>query len=95
MEPEQKWPKGWEAATPSACKNIEAQLRRELGASHQLAALSPKYIGRNSGSDDFVFSVDHWKAPYFVVHLTWSASASRVPDCVPLEQVSDLAKHEI
>ena len=90
MEPEHKWPEGWEAAAPSARKNIEAQLRRELGASHPITTLSPTYIGRNGGSDDFVFSVDHWKAPYFVVHLTWSASASWAPECVPLEQVSDL-----
>ncbi len=90
MEPEHKWPEGWDAATPSVRENIEAQLLRELGAGHPLATHSPTYIGRNGSSDDFVFSVTHWKAPYFVVHLTWSANASWVPGCVPLEQISDL-----
>ena len=94
MELEHEWPKGWEAATPLGSKNIEAQLRRELGVGHPLATLSLTYIGRNSGRDDFVFSVEHWKAPYFVVHLAWSARSSWVPDCVPLEQILDLEKHE-
>jgi len=95
MEPERKWPEGWEAAMLSARKNIEAQLRRELGVGHALAALVPKYIGRNGGRDDFVFSVDHWEVPYFVVHLAWSADSGWVPDCVPIAQISDLNKYEV
>ena len=90
-----KWPEGWEAAAPSARKNMEAQVRRELGVRHPLAALSPRYIGRYGGGDDFVFSVDHWMAPYFVVHLTWSDGSSAVPDCAPIAQISDLMKYEV
>lgn len=66
---------------------------RELGKGHALAALSPTYIGRNGSIDDFVFSVEHWKAPYFVVHLAWSVSTGWVLDCVPLEQISDPEFH--
>lgn len=90
-----KWPEGWEEAAPLARESMEAQLRRELGGGHVLVALSPTYIGRHGGCDAFVFSVNHWMAPYFVVHLTWSDDSTWVPECGPLAQISDLMKYEV
>lgn len=75
---EYDWPTGWSALLPEQAPVFLAQLRRELAADHPLQRLPVQAIGVALGSDDAVFAVDGWQAPFFVAHLSW-----REPDPRP------------
>jgi hypothetical protein len=44
-------------------------MRTALGPKHPSLARDPRAIGVANGSDDAVFAVTGWSAPFFVTHL--------------------------
>lgn len=100
------WPDGWGGLNAAQEDVFDRQLVLEIGADHAIAALRPRAIGTADGSDDVVFAVNDWQAPYFVCHLAWPAPVGKpvlkrrfqpapkrtwVPAIVPLDDLADLA----
>ena len=85
------WPPGWCALLPEQAPVFLAQLRRELAPDHPLQRLPVRAIGVALGSDDAVFAVDGWQAPFCVVHLSWPG-----PDPRPwlLRQLRPWPRHD-
>lgn len=52
--------------------NLEAELHRELPASHQLHGRQLEAVGRRAGRDDVLFRSRSQGGPVFWVHLTWA-----------------------
>lgn len=55
----------------SAAK-LEAELRRELPAAHQLQGRPVRAVARREDQDDVLFRSAAEDGPVFCVHLTWS-----------------------
>ncbi|GKY88585.1 hypothetical protein [Sinisalibacter aestuarii] len=78
---DQDFPEGWGGLTPEQAALFTAQLRAELGRDHPFrrffATGAIRAIGAADGSDDVVFAIAGWDAPYFASHLTWAAADTR------------------
>jgi len=104
------WPEGWFGIDGPTARVFERQLALELGADHALAPAIARgdirAIGRFGGSDDVVYALDGWKAPFAVVHLAWPPPDERpwllrklrprpasrwLPALMPLDALADLA----
>lgn len=108
MDDEYDWPPGWCGLAPSQPEAFLRQLAHELGPGHPLAPAirdgRVRAIGTAEGSDDVVYAVEGWEAPFAVVHLAWPKPDSRpwlirklrprgrwAPAVVPLAAIRDLA----
>lgn len=106
--PEHPWPGGWVGLTAEQGPAFVQQLRRELGADHPLepliAARRVRAVAVAAGSDDVLYRLRGWRAPFAVVHLAWPEPdrrtwllrrlrpwVRRVPAVVPVARVRDLA----
>jgi hypothetical protein len=108
--PEHRWPAGWVGLASGQATAFLGQLRRELGPGHPLAPLiarrSVRAVAVAAESDDVIFRIRGWQAPFAVVHLAWPPQdrrpallrrllprpASRwVPAVVPVARLDDLA----
>lgn len=102
---DEDWPPGWCGLAPGQAEAFLGQLARELGPGHPLlGAGRVRAIGTAAGSDDVVYAVEGWDAPFAVVHLAWPTPDSRpwlirklrprrrwVPAVQPLAAIADLA----
>ncbi len=79
--PEYRWPAGWVGLAPGQGRAFLDQLRRELGPAHPLAPLiarrAVRAVAVAEGSDDVVFRIRGWQAPFAVVHLAWPPADPR------------------
>ena len=108
--PEHRWPEGWVSLVPGQATAFVEQLQLELGPGHALAPLiarrAVRAVAVAAGSDDVVFRICGWQAPFAVVHLAWPPEdrrawllrriwprpASRwVPAVVPITRLDQLA----
>jgi hypothetical protein len=106
--PEHRWPEGWVALTPDQAGAFVRQLSRELGPGHALAPLiarrAVRAVAVAAGSDDVLYRLRGWQAPFAVVHLAWPEPDRRpwlmrrlrprrpwVPAVVPVARPGDLA----
>lgn len=108
--PEHRWPEGWVALAPGQGAAFFRQLQRELGADHALAPLIAqrrvRAVAVAEGSDEVLYRIRGWQAPYAVVHLAWPpedrrpallrrvwprAGAGWVPAVVPVARLADLS----
>lgn len=108
--PQHQWPEGLVGLGPGQAAAFLAQLHRELGPGHALAPLikrrAVRAIAVACGSDDVVYRIRGWQAPYAVVHLAWPEPDTRpnllrrllpgpgarwVPAVVPVARLGDLA----
>jgi len=71
------WPPGWCGLLPSQVPAFLAQLRTELAPDHPFQRMRIQAIGTALGSDDAVFAIEGWQAPFFVAHLAWPAPDTR------------------
>lgn len=81
---EKSWPSGWvsvkeyvasieDESEEDFCAGIEAELCREMPASHVLASTRYRLIGVcEDYYDDFLFEVSEAEFRFAAVHLTWS-----------------------
>jgi hypothetical protein len=60
--------------------NLEEELYKEVGKSHPLYNIKAKSIAKRSDYDDVLFTLDSYKYPLAVVHLTWSGKTENNPD---------------
>lgn len=105
MSRDPDWPPGWCGLAPGQAETFLRQLARELGPDHELIREGRiRAIGTAEGSDDVVYAVEGWEAPFAVVHLAWPKPDSRpwlirklrprgrwAPAMVPLAAIRDLA----
>lgn len=102
--PDDDFPEGWVALLPEQAPVFLAQLLAELGPGHPLAGHVARAIGVFGGSDDAVFLMTGWRAPYAVAHLAWPGPDPRpwllrrlrpwprhAPALHPLDRLTDLA----
>jgi hypothetical protein len=103
---EDEWPEGWGSVDEEAGALFSAQLLSETGPVEGLRIESLICVGRFGGSDDMVFAVEGWEAPYFVAHLGWAKPDRRnwlarkfrpwpqlAPALVPIGAIGDLARY--
>jgi hypothetical protein len=69
---ETQLPHGWIPVSVETAAKLEAELRRELPRSHQLAGRSLRAVARRDNTDDVLFELATGEGPVFCVHLTWS-----------------------
>lgn len=76
-----EWPEGWGGLVPGQAEAFLAQLARELGPDHAMAAVIAagrvRAIGLATGSDDVVYAVEGRDTPFVVVHLAWPQPDAR------------------
>src|SRR5687767_5876703 len=68
-------PEGWIPVEGDAAASLEAELRRELPASHPLHGRRLQAFARRLDRDDILFRPIGGDAPIFWVHLTWSVES--------------------
>ncbi|PCH70393.1 MAG: hypothetical protein COC12_08295 [Rhodobacteraceae bacterium] len=103
---ESEWPEGWGSVDAETGALFAAQLLSETGPLSDMRVDTLVCIGRFEGSDDMVFAVEGWDAPYFVTHLSWAKPDARnwlvrwlrpwpdlAPVLVPVHTIGDLARY--
>lgn len=101
---EDEWPEGWGSVDGEASALFCVQLLSETGPVEGMQIDTLVCVGRFGGSDDMVFAVKGWEAPYFVAHLSWARPDTRnwlarkfrpwprlAPALVPIAAIGDLA----
>ncbi len=64
-------PEGWIQLSGDLATKLEAELRREMPAGHQLYGRAVRAIARRADRDDVLFKATQDKTVFWV-HLTWS-----------------------
>ncbi len=76
-----KFPAGWGALERGQAEACTQQLELELGPDDPLAPFfetgAIRAIGGSVTSDDVVFEIDDWEAPFFVSRLSWTQADTR------------------
>ncbi len=100
-------PPGWGALDPGQAADCTAQLAFELGPDDPFApwfdAQAIRAIGKSLNSEDVVYAIDDWEAPFFVSKLSWTRPDTRPallkwlkpaarpdPGVVPLSNLGEL-----
>ena len=68
---DEEWPEGWCGLAEGQADAFLAQLRRELPNDHPFQHMEISTIGTAEGSDDVIYAVSGWIAPFFLCHLAW------------------------
>lgn len=68
-------PDTWVALDANTAAKLEAELRRELPASHALQGLHLRAIARRGARDDVLFERTDSDGTVYCVHLTWSVES--------------------
>lgn len=75
------WPEGWGEMEADQAAFFTRQLALELPPDHPVQARirdgSCRAIGKFWGSDDTVYAIGGWQAPYFVAHLAFPPADTR------------------
>lgn len=75
------FPAGWGALEPDQAEACTQQLALELGPDDPLSPWletgAIRAIGGSVTSNDVVFEIDDWEAPYFVSDLSWTEADTR------------------
>ena len=75
------FPAGWGALESKQADACTRQLQLELGPDDPLSPWfetgAIRAIGGSVTSDNVVFEIDDWEAPFFVSHLSWTEADTR------------------
>lgn len=78
---EHDFPPGWGALEPTQAEAYTRQLAFELGPDDPFSPFfeqgAIRAIGASVTSDNVVFEIEDWEAPYFVSRLSWTEPDQR------------------
>lgn len=77
MSDDVDWPNGWGGLTRAQETMFLRQLRRELAGDHPFQHMTIRAIGICDFTDDVVYAVEDWDAPFFVSHPCWQKPDTR------------------